>query len=406
MELEVWGLSEDLREIFTDFIQKKSIFLNKEALTPTYLPESLLHRNNQIKQLGTILAPLLRDEIPSNILVFGFTGVGKTIVAKYVSGELEQMAKKHGKRVKPIYINCKMEKINTQYRLLARLATELGQLVPMTGLPTDQVYQTFLRLLNHKNQNLLVILDEIDSMDQASNALYDLTRVNYEITNGSRVCVIGISNKLNFMQDLDPKVRSSFSGEELVFPPYNALQLQDILKQRAEKAFLPGVAPLNIISKCSALAAQEHGDARRALTLLRVSAEVADRKGANRVVEEHVGIAAEKLEIEGTCNVVRTLPKQSQALLWAILNLNSSDQDLATGDVYDQYSTTCNEIGLSPLTQRRVSDLLSELDILGIINTKVISKGRYGRTRDIHLALTEKTLLKTTQILKEELLID
>ena len=63
----------------------------------------------------------------------------------------------------------------------------------------------------------------------------------------------------------------------------------------------------------------------------------------------------------------------------------------------------CKTVGLKPLTQRRVSDIIAELDMLGIINSKVISKGRYGRTREIQVLIPSSNLVKIKQALKEGL---
>lgn len=400
-------MQTNLRELFTNFIEKESLFLNKDALDPTFIPDTLLHREKQINQLGTILAPILRKEHVSNIMIFGWTGVGKTAVSKYVLQELKEMSGRIPTTLEILYINCKMEKINTQYRLLARVAEELGEEVPMTGLPTDRVYKILHKTINRTGSPIIIILDEIDSMDQASDGLYDLTRINYEFTTGARISVIGISNDLNFLDTINPKVKSSFAGEDIIFPRYNAPQLADILKQRADKAFLPGTIQDGVIEKCAALAAQEHGDARRALNLLRLAAEIADRTGSDKVREVHIQAAEERIDMETFSEVSRTLPKQTQTLLWSIFRIyDEKGADLSTGDIYERYSTTCKEIGLTTLTQRRVSDLISELDILGIISAKIISKGRYGRTREISLPLNNKQLLKINQILSEELFIE
>jgi len=394
-----------LKRLFSDFVDRDSIFTNKDALTPTYLPEVLLHREKEIEHLANILAPTLKGERPSNVLIFGWTGVGKTIVSKVVCKELEDFGASTNQPIRTVYINCKMEKINTEYRLLARLCKELGLEVPITGLPTDEIYKSVYDLINSEQITLIIVLDEVDSMDQASAALYDITRINYELTNKSKVCVVGISNDLNFIDSLEPKVKSSFSGEELVFAPYDATQLRDILNQRAKEAFQPEAVDEGIISKCAALAAQEHGDARRALNLLRVAAELADRTGKQVVTELDLERAEDRIDLETITAVVKTLPRQSQVVLWSILEIGAENVQFATGDVFDYYHRLCNTLKFKPLTQRRVSDLISELDILGIITAKVISKGRYGRTREISLALSQKQLSKIRAILREELML-
>jgi len=110
------------------------------------------------------------------------------------------------------------------------------------------------------------------------------------------LCIVGISNNLTFLDELDPRVRSSLSEEEILFHPYNALQIQDILNQRSNAAFKEGVLQDGVISKCAAYAAKEHGDARRALDLLRVAGELAERDNSKKILLKHIDEANEKIE--------------------------------------------------------------------------------------------------------------
>ena len=206
-----------------------------------------------------------------------------------------------------------------------------------------------------------------------------------------------------FTDNLDPRIRSSLSEEELVFPPYNAIQLQDILRQRAQLAFKKESVEEGVIEKCAAYAAREHGDARRALELLRVAGELAERNGENRIRIAHLDEAEEKIERDRILDVVRTQPKQFQIALYSILKVCDKDGKIFTGDVYDYYRRICNKINLKPLTQRRLSDIIAEFDMLGIINARVISKGRYGRTREITVAVHPSTFPKIEEILQEGL---
>ncbi|MCD6299395.1 MAG: cell division control protein Cdc6, partial [Thermoplasmata archaeon] len=186
---------------------------------------------------------------------------------------------------------------------------------------------------------------------------------------------------------LDPRVKSSLGEENMIFSPYEADQLEDILGERARIAFKEDAVDESVIPLCSALAAQEHGDARRALDLLRVSAEIADRSGHNKILEKHVRMAVNKIEIDRVREVIHTLPAQSKLVLKAVAVGNQIfDSPPNTGDVYNVYKQLCGRTGMDTLTQRRIADLISELDMLGIITARVISKGRYGRTKEIQMA--------------------
>jgi len=477
---------ESSQGLFDDLLSGEPIFENKEVLRPSYTPHELPHRKEQINKMATILVAALRGETPSNILIYGKTGTGKTASAKFVSQELERTSQKYKVPCEVEYINC--EVTDTQYRVLAQLAnkfieqnerliddrledletlreraieepsilasagpdgptadellpdsggddagtteeTEEGGLggdetfasvdaiedrieelradresfetVPMTGWPTDRVYNVFFEAVDYHERVVVIMLDEIDKLVEKSgdDTLYNLSRMNSELEN-SRVSIIGISNDLKFTDFLDPRVKSSLGEEEIVFPPYDANQLQDILQHRSEVAFKDGALKDGVIPLCAAFAAQEHGDARRALDLLRTAGELAERDQSERIEEDHVRQAQDKIELDRVVEVVRTLPTQSKLVLFSIITLeNNGVHNINTGEVYNVYKQLCDEIDADVLTQRRVTDLISELDMLGIVNAVVVSKGRYGRTKEISLSVP---IEETQAVLKSD----
>ncbi|MDJ1432756.1 AAA family ATPase [Halostagnicola sp. A-GB9-2] len=615
------GDEEPNQGLFDDLLSGEPIFENKEVLRPSYTPHELPHRSDQINKMATILVAALRGETPSNILIYGKTGTGKTASAKFVSKELESTSTKYSVPCDVEYINC--EVTDTQYRVLAQLAnkfieenerridTRLEELrslvdsveefdatnertssldreqdsatasnwkqltegrsndeekpttksgssangdssgnrssknpetdtavdqtsitpvessdsdsvgssgdetsphaqdtrpdssgsrsdssgshsdatgsnpsttdshsetpgapnsdtadsdidltsggspvetkgssdgddttssavepsshplestpfdsikaiedriaeleedkesfeeVPMTGWPTDRVYSVFFDAVDYSERVVVIMLDEIDKLVEKSgdDTLYNLSRMNSELEN-SRVSIIGISNDLKFTDFLDPRVKSSLGEEEIVFPPYDANQLRDILQHRSEVAFKGGALSGDVIPLCAAFAAQEHGDARRALDLLRTAGELAERSQSETIVEEHVRQAQDKIELDRVVEVVRTLPTQSKLVLFSIISLEKNGvQSINTGEVFNIYKRLCEEIDADVLTQRRVTDLISELDMLGIVNAVVVSKGRYGRTKEISLSVpleeTEAVLLSDSRL--------
>ncbi|MCX6817987.1 MAG: ORC1-type DNA replication protein [Candidatus Aenigmarchaeota archaeon] len=393
---------KSLGEIFQNYVEKKSVFKQKDTLSTHFTPDTIPHRGAQINQIGLILAPVLRGEKPSNIFIYGKTGTGKSLCVQHTTTKLLEVAKKNAsENIKTIYVNCKMSKVSdTEYRMLSQLISNFGVEVPFTGLPTNQLYKQFYRLIDEKKQNIILVLDEVDALVSkiGDGVLYNLTRVNQDLKN-SKLTVIGISNNISFINDLDPRVKSSLSEEEIVFPPYNANEIKDILTERVGMAFNDGVISPAVIAKCSALAAQEHGDARKALDLLRVSGEIAERLNNNIVSEDHVDIAERKLDIDKTIEIVQNQPKQSQCVLMAIIRLFKSGKNgVQTGDIYDVYVEICRKNNMKQLTQRRISDLISELDMFGIVNAKVISKGRYGRTREIKVGLSREIIEKIERL--------
>jgi len=384
----MWGfqIMSSVRDVIEEVLRKRGlvsrIFANREVLHPDYVPDSLPHREREITKLAEILVISAKGERPSNVFLYGLTGTGKTAVAKYVVKKLVEKASVFGVKLNYAYVNTR--KVDTAYKVLASIAASLGLRVPHTGLAVSEIYRRYVSALDSWGGLHIVILDEIDFFvkKNGDDILYKLLRVNEDLLS-ARVSIIGITNDLNFVEELDPRVRSSLGEEEIVFQPYNADQLFTILKQRAELAFKPGVVDDSVISYCAALAAREHGDARRALDLLRVSGEIAEREGADRVTIEHVKKASLEIEENKVYQSVTSLPLHQKLVLKSILEIVTSKGYASTGDVYAKYVEKIRHFSLEPLTMRRVSDIVSQLDMMGLIMAEVVSRGRYGVTKII-----------------------
>jgi len=376
-----------LGNIFDKFLQDSQIFANREVLHPDYVPDHLPHREEQIKRTGNILAPVLRGSRGSNIFIYGQTGTGKTAVVKYVLNRLLQRGREIGVPIEVSYVNCRLA--GTEYRILSRLSGSIGLNVPFTGLATAEVFDRFKMGLDSKGFLLIVVLDEIDSLVKAYGdvLLYELARIN-EGLKESRVSIVGVSNVLHFKEMLEPRVLSSLSEEEVIFRPYAAPELRDILLERSKVALLDNVLTDGALNLCSALAAAEHGDARRALDLLRVAAELAEREGKQGITEDEIRLAQNEIERDRVVEVLKTLPLHSKLVLFGVYLITKANVNrFITGDIYEVYRELCSVLGFDPLTQRRVSGIISELDTIGVLNSRVVSLGRYGRTKKVSLGI-------------------
>jgi len=376
-----------LEGVFHHFLKSARVFKDRELLRHDYIPEKLPHREDQIRSLGEIVAPVLKGVRCSNIFIYGKTGTGKTAVVKYVLSKLTQKAQECASPVEFCYINCRWA--GTEYRVLSALCYALGVKVPFTGLALGEVFDRFQKGLDKQTGIFIPVLDEIDALvkTRGDTLLYELTRVNEALRFG-KASIVGISNDLRFKDFLDPRVLSSLSEEEIVFRPYDAAELRDILLDRAKSAFLDGVLSDSAVSLCAALAAAEHGDARRALDLLRVAGELTERKGVRIITEEHIRRAETRIEHDRVVEALKNLPVHSKLVLLGVYILvKAKIHHAITGEIYEIYCELCEQAGLTPLTQRRVSGLINELDVIGLLNTQVVSMGRYGRTKKIRLGV-------------------
>ena len=377
--------------IFEKILGQDSLFTDRKAFDHAFEPKRLPHRDHEVDALVMNLVDALNGHIPSNMLLYGVPGSGKTVVTRYVLGQLREKGAEMGQLVKTYEINCR--NMDTKYRVVQSIATQLAQRgdvpVPFTGWPTDRVLETLVERMSRAGGVHIIVLDEVDNLVDKGGAdlLYALTSLNTLLSDG-RCSIIGISNDLNFTQHLDPRVSSRLSQEDVVFHPYVATEIQNILSERAAMGIREEVLEEGVIRLCAALAAQEHGDARRALDLLRISVQKAEQRGQGKVNTKHVRLAQSQLEYDQVTPVVRTLPLHQKLVLFSIcINEENGLRNISTGEIYRTYSEACSKIGIEPLTTRRVSSLLNELDTIGLIMARNVSKGRGGRSKQVNSAI-------------------
>ena len=199
------------------------------------------------------------------------------------------------------------------------------------------------------------------------------------------IAILSISNYLNFKQFIKPRVASSLMDKEIVFPPYDAEQLADILNERSELAFYENTLEDSVIPLCSAMAAKEEGDARYALDLLESAGDIAIDKGSEKVLGQYVREAKDVIEYNKVKDVIVTLPTQQQRVLAAILRLTQEGEEITSGKLFEAYKEISKG---DAVTYRRIFDFVNELEMLGIISTNTVSKGRAkGRTNIINLQI-------------------
>jgi len=380
--------SVSVDDIFDRAYKSTVIFKDRNVLRSDYVPEKLYFRDEQIKIVAETMSPILHGSRPSNLFLYGKTGTGKTAVAKFVLSRLNQAAMSKSVKINLSYVNTRMAA--TEYRVLYEIARDFGVLVPHTGLSISEMFDRIFRAVSANHFSGIVALDEIDFLvkNHGDDLLYELTRAS-ERLKGEFISIIGISNDLTFKDYLDPRVLSSLSEEELVFPPYTAEELKFILMDRVRLGFKDNVFTEAALNLASALAAAEHGDARRAVDLVRVAGEISERNGLKKVDEPQIREALLKIDQDRLCDALKSLPLHSKLIVLSVALLKDN---LSTGAVYSNYSSFCNSLGITELTPRRVSGLLNELSMLGILSASTTSMGRQGRSKRPKLLIPFATI--------------
>lgn len=383
-------------KLLDNAIKGSSLLKDRNVLQTKFEPEVILHRDTELAKVTQALLPILKGGRPSNLLIYGKPGTGKTLVVSKVLSKIEKKVQDSDFPIKFIYANAKDE--TTIYGLLVHLGSELGIELPTTGLSISIVFTKIIDTIKQNSINAVFVVDEIDYLAELASKtgkdiLYNLTRANERLKEGGSLTLIGISNLLTFKERLDPRVISSLSEEEVVFTNYSVDQIKQILAERIKEAFVKDAVGEAALNLCAALAGQEHGDARRAIDLLRVAGELAEREQATNVTEVHIRRAAQKMEEDKEFTALNSYPLHEKLLIVAVMRSNGA----ATGEVYHAYRELCKTIRQKEVTQRRATQILSDIELSGLITGKIIHQGMHGRTKKYNLTIQPETVKKAFQ---------
>lgn len=383
------------------FRYEQPIFADEDLLKITHIPgpERIVGRDQHMQEVANALNPAIFGQEPTHLFIFGKTGTGKSLTSRSVSQRVVSEAVREDVTVKTAFIDCGEQ--NTEASVIKTIArtindpNQTGFSVPERGLGTGDYYNRLWRVLDTCTDVVIVILDEIDML-QDDEVLRKLSRAgeNRRISS-SNIGIIGISNKIDFPEHLTERVKSSFAHDELVFPPYDANQLREILEHRRD-AFQDGVLTDDVIPLTAALAAQEHGDARKAIDILRNAGRIATRQSADHVTAEHVHAAKEKTEADRFAELIDGAPTQAKLILYALtlLTESQSKNEFATKEIYRAYQSVAQSIDMKILSERRVQEILKEQDFLNVIQSEKHGRGRGRGMHATHRLLEDAEIVK------------
>ena len=392
--------------------QGNLIIKNPNVLRHDYIPSRILHRDKQQELVTQALLPLYKKSIPPNLLVYGKPGTGKTLVIKKVLTQIQNRVDKNSHQIKIATTNAKDQ--SNLYNVLVDLGRQLGLKskkttndklwLPSTGLSISEVFNRILYIIEKNKINTVFLIDEIDHLAKlidktGKDILYSITRANLKLKNGS-LSLIGISNDVRFKEELDPRVISTLSEEELVFPAYVTNEIKEILEDRIPLAFEENSVSGGALNLCASIACREHGDARRAIKLLDVAARTAELNQDVSITDEHVRLAAQKIEIDKESQQLNAFSLHEKLLVITIMK----SPNISTGDIYSAYKSLCKITHQNTLTQRRTTQMLNGIELSGLISGKMIHQGIHGNTKKFNLTVSSDLVKNTLE--SNETLVD
>lgn len=368
------------------------IFANRELLNIDHVPDEnrIVGRDKHITELANEVGPAVTGSPPNSVILYGKTGSGKSLVANHVMERARNEANRRGYRMATASVDCAQSKgeADTIQTIAESINTpSSGVKVPTRGISTNEYYNRLWEILDTEYDAALITLDEVDRLGD-DNVLMLLSRAREAGKLDVPIGIISISNKVNFREQMTERVKSSLGHNEFIFDPYGGEQLREILENRKD-AFQDGVLNSGVIPRTAALAAQRHGDARKAIRLLRHAGDYAKNNNLDQVAEEHLELAQEQAEVERLKELIAGLPPHSKYVLYALANLtNDSDSDnvwFRTTVIYDIYTKVCEAQATDTLTTDTIRGLLSELAFLEVTESNQehggMGKGTYKEHR-------------------------
>ena len=354
-------------------------------------------RNNEIREVCSHFAPIFQGGHPIHLSVLGKTGTGKTITLLYLLHEFEKLCAEKGIPFQQYHLDlCCAAPC---FRALNNLACMMGASKRYKrGISLEDLMLSIEQHLRPLSGYVTVFVDEADNIRTDPDTFFKFLVKRLPQRINAKLILLFSSNRLNWSDNLDPRITSCLKLRTLIFEAYDAMSLQKILGIRVEKSLRAGSVEDGVVEKIAAISSRNHGDARKAVDLLTRSAYLAEKQG-QRITQETVDLASEEIERDKYLAVIRTSPKHLQAALYSALIGKQKGRALRTGDAYLLYASFCGQAGLQPLSLRAFSDLICELELYGLLRAPTVSRGRYGRTKEIYVSISPTIVEQMKQLI-------
>jgi cell division control protein 6 len=408
----LWHIRQESDERGGKIVKKKAVTFASVLQNPIYkdrdvlyalVPATgLLHRTEQKNELIMELAPILMNSAVNCVFVYGNPGTGKTAVITELMEELGTEAKKRKVKLTKAYVNCSENR--TETTILIDILSQINpkKTYPRVGWTRSKAISELTKVAAELKTNVIAVLDEVDYAlkESGDDILYRLSRINEKLE--SQMSTILISNDIRVAEYIKPKTQSTLGRVRVIFAPYTAEELYDILRDRAKAAFNKDVVSDAVVKKISEIEASRGGDARKALELLDSCAKIAIGNNLKKVTLDLVDEADKNLEKDTIFNIVATLTKHQKLLFLAMLMSNKKELD--GGAVYKMYKEVCEKHNVQPLTVRSIRTFLINLSELGLIQSEVTwLRSLRKKSRTIRIDVDSATAKKLRKVIRDSI---
>jgi cell division control protein 6 len=411
--------SQSIEDMLLEFDEQNRLIRERALLDPTHVVEEdrIVGRDDQLQEVTKMLRVALGDNKPPNLFLYGPSGTGKSLITKAVCHNISRICDTRDIRFGTIEVNCQdLDTLGVAvYELATQAANQAGVEVevPKHGVATKEKWDELYRIVNKNFDSAVFVLDELDMLvgrrdkkePAFSRLLYQLSRAGANDNLNAHISVVAISNDTKMMESVGSRALSSFTPEDVHFDDYDANQLQAILRRRQD-AFFDDVLEDDVIPLASAFAAQTHGDARKAIDLMRVAGELAERESDDRIREVHVREAQDKVEKNRVLEVVRGISTQKKLCLFATAAVaaQTSDSTARSTTGYRVYQFLTDAIDTDQYHQETYVNKMKELTTYSLVDFERRSHGpSSGMFLEFRFAERPETILET---LREDSRID
>lgn len=400
-----------IEDMLLEFDDQNRLIRDRSLLDPTEVVDEdrIVGRDEQLQEVTKMLRVALGDNRPPNLFLYGPSGTGKSLIINAVCHNIDTICSTRDIRFGTVEVNCQdLDTLGVAVYELARLASEQAGVpvtVPKHGVSTKEKWDELFRIVNENFDSVVFVLDELDMLlgrrdkkePAFSRLLYQLSRAGTSNELTAHVSVVAITNDTKMLESVGSRALSSFTPEDVHFNDYDANQLRAILRRRQD-AFFENVLDSDVIPLASAFAAQTHGDARKAIDLIRVAGELAEREGDERVRESHVRKAQDKVEKNRVLEVTRGISTQKKLCLYATAAVAAETEDHVARSTtgYRVYQFLTDAIDVDQYHQETYVNKMKELTTYSLVGAERRSHGpKSGMFLEFDFAERPETILET-----------